>query len=81
MTVGGNTLQDLLSAVCIGEPYELKVQYPLVMSQPRATPLVYEFSLMVFAIHKAIRLKKTLGYRGVKLVRILIIDQAIYFIL
>ena len=47
---------------------------------PRATPLLYEAVMMLLAIRKATQLHKSLGVRGIKLVRTIIFDQALYFV-
>lgn len=36
---------------------------------------------MVLAVRKAVQLRTSLGYRGVRLVKSLILDQFIYFVL
>ncbi|KAL5525193.1 hypothetical protein ACEPAF_9062 [Sanghuangporus sanghuang] len=45
-----------------------------------SAPLAYGSILLVLALYKAAHIRKSLGYRGLKLVKVLIIDQALYFV-
>lgn len=45
----------------------------------RAAPLAYECTLMGIALFKAAEIRKSLGYRGLKLLKMIIYDQVMYF--
>lgn len=51
----------------------------MTISLHRATPLVYQCILMVLALLKAAEIRKSLGYRGLDLLKMIIYDQAVYF--
>ncbi|KAL5498246.1 hypothetical protein ACEPAH_2386 [Sanghuangporus vaninii] len=44
-------------------------------------PLIYDSILMYLAIYRAYHIRKSLGSRGIELVKLLVSDQAIYFLL
>ncbi|KAL5498245.1 hypothetical protein ACEPAH_2385 [Sanghuangporus vaninii] len=45
-----------------------------------SAPLAYDSILLVLALYRAAHIRKSLGYRGLKLVKVLIIDQGLYFV-
>ena len=48
----------------------------------RAFPMAYGILLMTLALHEASRVwKEVHGFKGMKLIKVLVIDQALYFLM
>ena len=47
----------------------------------RSAPLCYEIILLCLGLHKAVEIRRYIGFRGLRLMKTIVYDQAMYFLL